>query len=109
MNEAELNCAQFEAGLSEYREGRLPPEEAAAVRQHANGCPNCAELLQAVASAQRQLAELPQLEPPARLIASILAQTQAAARRAPQAANGWNVLLRLRAALTPRFALGFAM
>lgn len=104
---AAINCAEFEAVLSDYREGVLAPELAAAVRQHLHGCEACAELLAAVASAQLQLAALPDLAVPPNLVARVLAEAPSAAQA--RATGGWNPVAWLRATLSPRFALGFAM
>lgn len=109
-------CAQLEAVLSEYREGTLAAPVAALARQHLGGCAACAELLDSVAAAQAQLAALPALDPPARLLAGIMAETlphhsilgrPAPARAARGSLHGWP---RVWAAVSsPRFALGVAM
>jgi len=102
-----MNCAEFEALLSDYREGVLMPDQAAGVRQHLIACSACAELLASVAAAQMQLASLPDLEAPRDLVARILAQTPGGLQaRAP---GKWNLVGWLRGTLSPRFALGFAM
>ncbi|MGH9487773.1 MAG: hypothetical protein ACRD04_09340 [Terriglobales bacterium] len=107
------SCAQFEPVLSEYREGTLASPLAAQARQHVNECAACAALVEAVAAAQTQLAELREVEPPPGMLAAIMAQTLPhhhglPYRRAATApANGW---ARLWAGVrSPRFAMGVAM
>lgn len=114
---ATFGCAQFEGVLSEYREGTLPAALATLARQHVSQCAACTALVAGVASAQAQLAALPDLAPPPQLLANIIARTLPSSpllhgRRAVQAAmsgrrSGWAAVW---ASLTsPRFALGVAM
>ncbi|HET9784448.1 MAG TPA: zf-HC2 domain-containing protein [Terriglobales bacterium] len=103
-------CAQLEEQLSEYREGTLATAAAAAARAHLHGCDACQALLQAVAGMEADLRRLPVLDPPARLLYRIQAQTLAPGmHRAGKAAGGSGWQRAWRAVWTPRFALGFAM
>jgi len=98
------NCAQLEARLDDYLEGRLSPEGATAAQAHATGCPRCAEW----ADARRAALWLRQVEPmetPPGLEARILAQTLAPASEE----SFWSLLeLGWRALLQPRMAMGLA-
>ncbi|MGH9481793.1 MAG: anti-sigma factor family protein [Terriglobales bacterium] len=97
-------CSQFEAALSEYREGTLAAEAAAQAREHLAGCPACTALLATVAATLDQLGALPQLQPPPGLVPAILAQTLPAHRRRnPMGGGFWGALV------SPRFAFGLAM
>jgi hypothetical protein len=98
-------CADFEAGLSDYREGALA-NEAAAARLHLGECAACSGLLDAVALATTALRELPAAEPSPAWCAAARAHAACDAHAAMRI--GWFTALgrRLRA---PRFALSFAM
>lgn len=103
-------CAQFEEQLSEYREGTLAADAAAAARAHLHGCDACQGLLAAVSAMQEELGRLPELDPPARLLYRIQAQTLApGGHRGGMvgAGSGWQRAW--RSVWSPRFALGFAM
>jgi hypothetical protein len=103
-------CAQFEEQLSEYREGTLAAPAAAAARAHLCGCPACQGLVEVVAAMEADLRRLPELDPPARLLYRIQAQTLAPGmHRAGRAAGGSGWRRAWRAVWTPRFALGLAM
>ncbi|MGH9477123.1 MAG: zf-HC2 domain-containing protein [Terriglobales bacterium] len=108
-------CSQFEAVLSDYREGTLAAPVAALAREHLNGCAACSDLLESVAAAQTQLAALPELAAPESLLAAIVAQTlphhdllgHPVVRRHPRPVRGWD---RIWSSIrSPRFALGVAM
>jgi hypothetical protein len=104
------SCAQFEEQLSEYREGTLAAPAAAAARAHLGACPACRELLDSVAAMAADLRRLPELDPPARLLYRIQAQTLAPGLHRPGSAAGGSGWQRAwRAVWTPRFALGLAM
>src|SRR6185437_10920917 len=100
-------CAEFETALSDYRDGTLRLELAAAARQHLSDCRACADLLAGVAEAVSLVRALPSQEPSPRLLAAIRAAT--ARRESPRtrllAAWGrvWSGVS------SPRFALAVAM
>lgn len=72
---APLHCADFEAALSDFQDGALPPEAAAAMREHLRQCPGCAELSALLRVARSGLAELTPVEPPAGWMPAVLART----------------------------------
>ncbi|HXR97323.1 MAG TPA: anti-sigma factor [Terriglobales bacterium] len=106
-----LHCPDCEAQLSEYRDGTLAPDVAAAVRRHLDTCAACRELHESVALAIDHVHALPEVDPPARLLAKIHALTLPPSHhRAAISANTGNVIGRLWASISsPRFALGLAM
>lgn len=75
-----LGCADVEAWLAESAENALPPAIAEPVRVHASGCAACKEKLAQARSGREWLLVLKQesLEPPADLVAKILARTNLA-------------------------------
>jgi predicted anti-sigma-YlaC factor YlaD len=107
-----LHCPDCEAQLSEYREGTLAPDIAAALRRHLDTCAACRDLHDSVAQALAHVRALPEVAPPDRLLAKIHELTLPASshrRAATSSANG-NFLDRIWASVsTPRFALGVAM
>lgn len=113
MNIPVWSCSEFEAALSDYREGTLRLERAAAARDHLTSCDNCAALLASVAQAVAAVQALPQVEPPARLLTRVLAATLPAHGRPTRQdslgtpASAWRRLWTGMA--TRRFALGMAM
>jgi hypothetical protein len=68
-------CIEFEERVSDLLENRLSPDETAALRLHARGCPDCGALLEMVGQTVRALAEIPDVEPPAQLAAAIRLRT----------------------------------
>lgn len=113
MNIPVWSCSEFETALSDYREGTLRLERAAAARDHLTSCDNCSALLASVAQAVAAVQALPQVEPPARLLSNVLAQTLSVhARPSRHSAPGtpagaWSRLW--TGVGTKRFALGMAM
>lgn len=98
------NCAQLDARLDDYLEGRLSTQEAAAAQEHVDACPRCAEWADGRVAAL-SLREVEPLEAPPGLETRILAQTLAPA---PEE-SFWSVLeLGWRALLQPRMAMGLA-
>lgn len=113
MNIPVWNCSEFEAAVSDYRDGTLRLERAAAARDHLTACENCAALLAGVAQAVAAVQALPRVEPPARLLTNVLAQTLPAhvRPRGRLAAGGpgsrWRRVW--SGVANPRFAMGMAM
>ncbi|MGH9520576.1 MAG: anti-sigma factor family protein, partial [Terriglobales bacterium] len=112
MNIPVWNCSEFESALSDYRDGTLRLERAAAARDHLTSCDNCAALLAGVAQAVAAVQALPQVDPPARLLTNVLAQTLPAHTRprgkvpASLLTSAWRRMW--RGVATPRFAMGMA-
>jgi anti-sigma factor RsiW len=92
-------CEQTEARLSDYLDGLLQPAEQTAFDLHVNTCEHCTPLVASVSHALGALHKLEQVEPPPRLVDSILTVTQG-----PQTwrnAQRW-----LRGLQSPRFVYG---
>jgi hypothetical protein len=97
-------CAQFDARLDDYLEGRLSAEEAAGAQAHVDACARCAEWADGRLAAL-WLREVEPTEVPPGLERRILAQTLAPA---PEE-SFWSMLeLGWRALLQPRMAMGLA-
>lgn len=99
------DCARIEEHLSDYLEGRLPSDEAAAIEAHARSCARCAEWADA-RRATLWLREMEALESPPGLETRILALTVG-----PPAEETLGALLERgwRAMLQPRFAFGLVV
>jgi anti-sigma factor RsiW len=68
-------CEQIETRLSDYLDGLMPAAERLDFEAHANSCADCAPLLASVSDLLHNLHTLEAVEPPSRLIHSILIQT----------------------------------
>jgi anti-sigma factor RsiW len=98
-----FNCSQIEARLSDYLDGALTPEDAAACDAHIAECAQCSEL---AASVRGMLGAMRALEPipaPLNLVPAILDRTIG-----PRpAASGWKAWFGwTQFVLQPRFAYG---
>lgn len=98
------DCAQIEARLNDYLEGRLATEEQRAAQTHVETCSRCAEWLDA-RRARLWLQQVEPLEAPLGLETRILAQTTGLAARP----SFWEMLTAgWRAFQQPRVALALA-
>lgn len=97
-----MQCAEFEALLTEAVEGQLSAAQMQPFRSHAERCSQCGPLFTESQAGYKFLHELPELEPPANLLHNILAATTEAekAERAV-APSTWQ---RLRNRMAPVFA-----
>ena len=68
-------CEQSEARLSDYLDGLLDPAESRELNQHVNACESCSLLFATVSRTLGGLYSLEVVEPPPRLVYSILTQT----------------------------------
>lgn len=59
-----MNCTRWRELASDYIEGALPPDTAAAVRAHLDGCAECRADEVALRTITRELNVLPQVDPP---------------------------------------------
>jgi len=99
------NCAFTEERLSEYLDGKLTPEEAAAFSAHAAGCASCAQLAEQVGGIVSRIQKLEMLEEPPQLAAKILEATLGPRKQSEgvQRWFGWAAML-----WRPRFTMGLA-
>jgi len=116
-----MDCARFEALLSEALDGTLGEPVLAEFRSHAAACADCGPLLAAAQAGMNWLKSLPEAEPPRNLVRNILIATsgaQAAAPAGPAAPSPWRERLRewmrplapvFAAVRQPRFALSVGM
>jgi Putative zinc-finger len=70
-----MQCAEFDALLTEALDGSLAGEKLERFRAHAHVCSVCGPLFAEVDAGRRLLQSLEEVEPPARLMANILAST----------------------------------
>ena len=99
----EWNCTLTEDRLSDYLDGTLSGEEAAAFEGHAATCAKCAKLVADVRGLVTRMQKLEPLAAPPMLVTRIVNATIGPQKQSA----GWkNVLAWHRAVLQPRFALG---
>ncbi len=122
-NQGGMQCAEFDALLSDILDGRLTGPKRESFQAHARVCGVCGPLLADAEAGQQWLKSLQAIEPPAELVNNILiATTGLASARAQKPANAvtsWKDALAgwLRPvfgpmwamARQPRFAMSFGM
>ena len=121
-----MQCQEFDALLADALDGLLTGTRLAAFEAHAKVCSSCGPLAAGAKSGRQWLKSLPEVEPPAHLVSSILASTtgvdtQRLRTMVPTGPTPVSVLDRARAWLDsvvnpvwgvvrqPRFAMSFAM
>ena len=97
------NCTLTEERLSDFLDGALAPEEAAAFSAHSAGCANCAKLVAQVSGLVNRMQQAPAVEVPAQLERKILDATLGP-RKQTRSSQGWFGWLGL--IWQPRFAMG---
>ncbi len=98
-------CDQVETQLSDYLEGLLQTPERAEFEAHVAECAQCAPLVATVGKLLTGMHSMEQVEPPPRLIYSILDKTLGPR----ETVSGWQGLLEyLRGFASPKFAYGAA-
>ena len=119
-----MNCAEFDALLSQAIDGTLGGEKLAAFESHAQACATCGPMLQEAEAGRGWLKSLEEAEPPADLVTNILLRTsgiETAHLRGQQGAITGSWMDRVRewstsifapvfaVARQPRFAMSFGM
>ncbi len=97
------NCTLTEERLSDFLEGTLLPEEAAAFSAHSAGCANCTKLVAQVSELVSRMQQAPPVEAPPLLAGKILEATLGP-RKQDSVSPGWFGWL--PAIWQPRFAMG---
>ena len=98
-------CDQIEEQLSDYLEGLLPGPERAEFEAHVAKCAQCAPLLASVTQACLGMHRMEQVEPPPRLVYSILDKTLGPR----ETVSGWQALRNfLGGFASPKFGYGAA-
>ncbi len=97
------NCTLTEERLSDFLEGALGPEEAAAISAHAAGCADCNKLIAQVSGLVTLMQQAPPLELPPQLERKILDATLGPRKQPTESQSwlGWLAML-----WQPRFAMG---
>jgi hypothetical protein len=117
-NQNPIQCAQFEALLTDALDGTLAADAAARFHQHRVACPNCALMFDEAQSGMALLRSLSEADAPANLVHNILVATSGArveetagAEPARTGARKWFARVRpfFAPVLRPRFAMSAAM
>jgi anti-sigma factor RsiW len=95
-------CPQVEERLSDFLDNLLSPNEVSELNRHLDSCSSCATLVAQVGSTLHRLRSVQPVEPPARLIHSIIEQTSGI----QPAAKGWRRWFPWELSWQPRFAMG---
>ena len=116
-----MQCAEFDALLSQAIDGTLAGERLAAFEAHGRECKLCGPLLQEAEAGHRWLKSLAEIEPPEELVTNILLRTTGVvpSRQRIAAATSWMDRVRgwgeaifspvVAVARQPRFAMSFGM
>jgi len=116
-----MQCAEFDALLSQAIDGTLAGERLAAFEAHGRECKLCGPLLQEAESGHRWLKSLAEIEPPEELVTNILLRTTGVVPSRERAAataswmdrvRGWGEAIFspvIAVARQPRFAMSFGM
>ncbi|HUN89528.1 MAG TPA: hypothetical protein VMU28_12085 [Terriglobales bacterium] len=115
-----MQCAEFDALLSDALDGRLGGQNLVRFNLHKSGCTACSEMFSEAEAGMNFLRALPELDPPAGFAERILLATSGAQTAAKaEAKRTWQERLRdaiapkFRVAWTtvmqPRFAMSFGM
>lgn len=98
-------CDQVEARLIDYLDGLVPAAERAEFDKHVAQCVQCAPLLASVSQVLSTMHSMEQVEPPPRLIYSILDKTLGPR----ETVSGWQAIRNFLGGLaSPKFAYGAA-
>jgi hypothetical protein len=115
-NKSRMQCAEFDALLTEAIDGGLSGDSRVRFEQHGSSCESCATLWAEVRSGVQWLDELEDVAPPQMLVHNILAATSAAVQAAPampRLSPGQRLRQRLHGffapVLTPRFGMSMGM
>jgi hypothetical protein len=103
MRKMDRNCTQTEERLSDFLEGTLTPEEAAAFSAHSAECVACAKLVAQVGGLLSQMQGLPEVAEPPQFQRKILDATLGPRKQKPASHGllGWLPFI-----WQPRFAMG---
>jgi hypothetical protein len=116
-----MQCAEFDALLSDVLDGVLTGTKLESFRAHAGACPQCGPLLAEAEEGRRWLKTLTEVEPPANLVHNILAATSGveSARSFAKPNVSWKEAVAgwlrpvfapvFAVARQPRFAMSFGM
>jgi hypothetical protein len=115
-NQDAMTCSEFESLLNQALDDTLDGAARQRFEAHKAGCPVCLQSFTEVEAGLNWLESLPEVEPPARLLHSILAETTYAAKKHAPATetSGWLQTVRewlrpvLEPAMQPRFAMSAA-
>jgi hypothetical protein len=97
------NCTQTEERLSDFLDGALLPEEAAAFDAHAAGCANCTKLVAQVSGLVHRMQRVEPLQAPPLLAGKILKATLGLRKQKPVRTSWFDWA---GAIWQPRFAMG---
>lgn len=96
-------CDQTEARLSDYLDGLLPAQEAAAFDEHLHACPQCGPFVASIRGLVSNLHEMEEVELPPQFVYKVLDKTLGPR----ESVTGWQAILAaFRGFLSPKFAYG---
>jgi len=116
-----MQCAEFDALLSDVLDGKLSGRQLEDFTAHAQACALCGPLLAEAKAGQEWIKSLQEVDPPANLVHNILAATtgREVSKAPAEPARSWkDVLMRwlrpvfgpaVALARQPRFAMSFSM
>ena len=104
-----MQCAEFDALLSDVLDGRLEGRQLEAFTAHAEACAACGPLLADARAGQHWMKSLAEVEPPANLVHNILAATTGREVSAAPASPARSLKDRLTGWLAPVFGPVFAL
>ena len=115
-NQDAMACSQFESLLNEALDGTLDSAAQQRFEAHKAACPVCLRMFTEATAGMHWLEALPEVEPPARLLHNILAETtgKPEAIKPTAAEPGWWQRVRdwmrpvIEPAMQPRFAMSAA-
>src|SRR5215467_8563456 len=115
-----MQCAEFDALLSQAIDGTIAGERLAAFEAHGRECKLCGPLLQEAEAGHKWLKSLAEVEPPEELVTNVLLRTTGVVPSRQRAARaswmdrvrGWGEAIFspiVAVARQPRFAMSFGM
>jgi len=90
-----MNCLRYRDLFSAYLEGELSPAAKKELEAHLESCPACSHLFRITAQLGKEIQNLPEVEPPAELLARLyqIPQTAASRQKKVKASFSWKFWL----------------
>jgi len=90
-----MNCLEYRDLFSAYLEGELSLEQKQKFEAHLESCPECARLLEIAAELNKELQQMPEIEPSTELMTRLyqIPQMAGSSQKKQKAALGWKFWL----------------